>query len=899
MKKSAACFLLMMITSALWSQSVEQLDSLLLDSNYDEVIRITEGNQAANNLQGIQIGCKRAQAFIRSGKLNDARSLIDQLSLTIENLTTDKEFASAILSCNKGALHLNEGRNDLALEFLQTAIADFEQSGKSETLEAAEAIATLGIIYNVTGKTQQAEEQMLKALSLRKELLPANHELIAATYNDLGLVYTNIDAEKALDYYDKALEVYQNLHEGNHPKIAIANTNLGFIYRELEFYGDAVNSLETAFGIWEKIYSQPHPAKAFVLSNLGQTYMKMGDTKAGEGYFDRALKMYEASYGKKHPDIATTLNAIGNIQLSQRKYDEAIRTYQRAIQANVADFDVEDVTVNPSGEKYYNGNVLLYSMLFKAEAYEAKYFGATLKFSDLELSIASIKKCDDLIERLRNQISNESDKLALGVIANEVYADGVRVAHTLAMNAFKKKAYQELTFYFAEKSKAAVLQDAISDSNAKSFAGIPPELLEEEKYLKALAAFCNQQLAQKPSPEEEQSLRDILFKVNRDYEAYVKNLENKFPEYFNLKFNSASPSIAQIQEKLDGKTALLSYFIDEKNHQLYTFLISKNKYKIIDNPLPADFDKLITGFRNSLFYSEMETYTTTGATLSAALIPRLPGNISHLVIIPTGRMGVIPFEALFSHSPKNIKDYTQLPYLVNSYNISYEFSAGLILQKNRTEPSGSPSILLCAPVEFDAATNLNTLPGTEAEVNEIANLFSSRNLKNETLLKSQADEEQIKSDATKNYWYLHFATHGIVDEQNPELSRIFLSKSDNEDGNLYSGEIYNLQLNAELVALSACETGLGKLSKGEGVIGLSRALVYAGARSIIVSFWNVADASTSQLMRSFYDDLLTHPSQGFSASLRAAKLQMIKQKSYAAPYYWAPFVVLGYQGGKN
>ncbi|MCB0492834.1 MAG: CHAT domain-containing protein [Cyclobacteriaceae bacterium] len=899
MKKNILTFFISLFLSfSLLAQdaTLPALDALLLDANYSEVIRVTEAINIESNLNSLQVNCKRAQALIRSGQLDKGRELLDQLSSSVDKFTTDKDFASAILSSLKGTLYLNEGRNDLALEALQSAINSFERSGKNNSLEAAEAIATLGIVYNVTGKSQQAEEQLLKALSLRKEALPESHELIAATYNDLGLVYTNLDTEKALDYYDQSLAIYQQLHDETHPKIAIANTNLGVIYRELEFYGDAVNSLETALGIWEKVYPQAHPSKAFVLSNLGQTYVKMGDTKAGAGYFDRALKMYEASYGKKHPDIASTLNAIGNLELAQRKYDEAIGYYQRALQANVKDFDSSDPAHNPTGENFYNGNVLLYSLLFKAEALEAKYFGATLKFADLLLSMESIKTCDELIEKLRNQINSESDKLALGVIANEVYTDGVRVAHTLALNAWKKKPFRELTFYFAEKSKSAILIDAISDSNAKSFAGIPPELLEEEKYLKALAAYCNQQLAQKPSPEEEQSLRDILFKVNRDYEAFVKGLEEKFPEYYNLKFNSAAPSIADIQSKLDSKTAILSYFIDEKNSRLYTFVISSDKYKILDNEIPADFDKLITGLRNSLFYNEMATYISTSSTLSKSIIPSLPKGISHLVIIPTGRMGVIPFEALFTQSVKQADEYDQLPYLLNAYSISYEFSAGLILQKddNASTLTVPASILLCAPVEFASNSSLSTLPGTEEEVKAIAQLFSARNLKNETLIRAQADEDQIKSASIKDYKYLHFATHGIVDEQNPELSRIFLNQGAHEDGNLYSGEIYNLELNADLVALSACETGLGKISKGEGVIGLSRALVYAGARSIIVSFWNVADASTSLLMREFYTQLLAENNNDFSAALRASKLKMIKEKTYAAPYYWAPFVILGF-----
>ena len=134
-----------------------------------------------------------------------------------------------------------------------------------------------------------------------------------------------------------------------------------------------------------------------------------------------------------------------------------------------------------------------------------------------------------------------------------------------------------------------------------------------------------------------------------------------------------------------------------------------------------------------------------------------------------------------------------------------------------------------------------------------------------------------------------------MDESHPELSRIYLhASSAAEDGNLYAGEIYNLELKAKLVTLSACQTGLGKISKGEGVIGLSRALVYAGSENIIVSFWSVVDQSTAGLMKNFYEQLLASPIQDFGNSLKQAKLNLIQDRKYAAPYYWAPFILIGF-----
>jgi CHAT domain-containing protein len=158
-----------------------------------------------------------------------------------------------------------------------------------------------------------------------------------------------------------------------------------------------------------------------------------------------------------------------------------------------------------------------------------------------------------------------------------------------------------------------------------------------------------------------------------------------------------------------------------------------------------------------------------------------------------------------------------------------------------------------------------------------------------------ATESLIKTTDLNKYSYLHLATHGVVDETEPELSRIYLQTSSNqEDGNLFAGEIYNLKLNANLVTLSACQTGLGKISKGEGVIGLSRALIYAGAQHLIVSFWSVADESTALLMKNFYTEMLNSSTNDFQESLRVAKLKMISNDKYSTPFYWAPFILIGY-----
>jgi CHAT domain-containing protein len=284
----------------------------------------------------------------------------------------------------------------------------------------------------------------------------------------------------------------------------------------------------------------------------------------------------------------------------------------------------------------------------------------------------------------------------------------------------------------------------------------------------------------------------------------------------------------------------------------------------------------------------------TGSHLYKKLIPPIPSGIKSLIIIPAGRLAIIPFEALVSKDDDS-GDYRNAPFLIKKYSVRYEFSAGLLLQKSKTKTNPSPSIFLCAPVTFPPSDHLINLPGTLKEVDSISDIFKEKHLTAAVYTGTKANETEIKSGDLKKYSLIHLATHGLVNESDPQLSCVYLQPDEpRDDGILYAGEIYNLQLNANLVTLSACKTGLGKITKGEGVIGLSRALIYAGARNILVSFWSVGDVSTARLMKDFYRNELNDPRAGFSENLRKGKLELLKSEKYSAPYYWAPFILIGY-----
>lgn len=866
------------------SFSFRSIDSLASTANYTEAVQQVDRLLAHTTTpsNAILLKNKKAELLLAQGNINDAESLLKSLS-------TGDPFLEAVLLSTGGKLNLTKGRFDLAKENLETALSLFTTLQQENSPEATQCLASLASYFVATGKYNQAEEFEIAALQLNRKVKGESSEEVAASYNNLGLIYLASDPDKAIEYYEKALNTYKEIHNTNHPKMAIANTNLGIAYNQLKLFGDAINYFETAQKIWEKIYPNGHPNQSIVLRNLGRAYALQKNPKAAIDYYKQAIAIYQKSYEGKHPDLASTYNELGAIYLGQNNYDDAIAYFQRALIANSPSFNSAELNRNPSGTAFYNPSVLVYSLNLKAQALEEKYYGQTLKLEDLKMALNCLYSSDSLIDEIRHQSTDENDKLALGSRAAEVYEDGVRIAMVISENVLRPKPYLEKAFYFAEKSKSAVLQESIADAQAKSFSGIPAALLEEEKVIKSTIALVTQKLAQKPSEQEIQQLQRQLFEANASYRAFSSRLEKEYPNYFNLKFSQPAINVSEIQRVISSSSAVLSYFIAEKNNKLYLFQITHQGLKVKTISLPTLIDRAIKGFTNGILYSEINTYQKSANVLSPLLLPSLPSSIRELIIIPAGKLGTLPFEAL-STTRMKAEDFLKVNYAIQRYAIGYEFSSSLLIQKREVAEPATPSIFLCAPVKFDEQTGLSELPGTQQEVNTIANLFHGRN---KSVLFADANEVTIKSPDLASYQYLHFATHGVVDEINPESSKIFLSAFAKEDGNLYAGEIYNLNLNAQLTVLSACQTGLGKVSKGEGVIGLSRALVYAGSKNIIVSFWSVADESTSILMTDFYTMLLQQKNPNFKMALQQSKLKMIRGVKYAPPFYWAPFVLIG------
>lgn len=831
---------------------------------------------------------KVGEYLILKGRIDDAlgicQRVIQYVNTKAKKTTVHEGDALNVI----GEAYLNKGQTDLALENFQHALKVYTALKQKEG--EAKCYGNVGLAYWNSGNTALGIEYSLKGLNLRKSLFGEKHLEVAASYNNIGLIYSNTEPREAYKYYQKALQIYER--EKQLAKVATAYSNMAVIKFKQQSFAEALDFFDQSLEIRKDIYSESHSNVAFIYANIGRVYIKQDRVNKALEFLAKALKIYQQNYGSKHPDIANVYNLIGSVFMKQNAYGNAIDNYQKALIANVSAFNNAEVSTNPEIKKYYNVDLLLRSLLAKAQAFEARHFGKSLRFRDLKVALKTLEICDELLEKIRRLRTNQSDKIALGKIGSEIYEDGIRISMAMSEVSLNKKYYYEKAFYFAEKSKSAVLLDAIIDTDAKQFAGIPADLLKQEKKLKAEISYFEQQLASGLKPEEEKAFRERLFQVNRQYDAFTKKLETDYPDYYNLKFNTVTVSIPQIQQKLDEQSAMILYFIGQNTKRLYYFYITRKRFKAIDLPMIKRFDQYLISMRNRLYFRR--NFQKTGRKLYKQLFPQsIPKKIKKLIIIPDGRMGTIPFEALLTRNNKakaSVRDYH---YLIKKVGISYSYSATLFAQSKKGAPASAKDILLMAPVNFD---RLDNLPATKTEVKKINQLFTQKQGKTQLYLEQQASEAQIKSKDLKNYRYVHLATHGVVNEAHPELSRVFLSKASNDDGSLYFGEIFNLELNANLVTLSACETGLGKLSKGEGIIGLTRALLYAGAKSVLVSLWSVADESTSKLMIDFYDNLLAGKDK--HEALRQAKLKMITEgtdfKGQAlSAFFWAPFVLVG------
>ncbi|HAJ26847.1 MAG TPA: hypothetical protein DCG53_06310, partial [Syntrophus sp. (in: bacteria)] len=485
-------------------------------------------------------------------------------------------------------------------------------------------------------------------------------------------------------------------------------------------------------------------------------------------------------------------------------------------------------------------------------------------------------------------------------------------------NKFPDKAFR-----YAESMKARVFLDQLAEGLVNLEEGIKPELKTKrdgiENHLARLQKKIQEEAAKsKPDKERIASLKEERSGAEAELEAVKRNIRYENPRYASVKYPEPV-TIEELQRRiLNQDEVILEYFIAETG--VYCFVVTPDKSEIIrlTDQVEADVNEWVEFLKTHQPLSAVKR--TLAERLYAILIKPVEGYLQGktVVIVPDGVLARLPFESLLvpaeegmtflveKHRLKYVQSASILALIRTKYDreglsdrfigfgdpvYDYEsFKAGSP-EKGSDVEGGTKLAQLSRSGYLRSGGKLDRLMGSGKEVQEIVKLFGDKGQIGKPLLRIEATETYAKDKGMEDYGYIHFSTHGILDDK---FQAIALSQipGDAEDGFLTLGEIMNSRYHARLVVLSACQTGLGKMERGEGVVGLTRAVMYAGTPATVVSLWSVSDEGTKELMVRFYENILKKKMTKDEA-LREAKRSMRASEDYRHPYYWSAFVMYG------
>ncbi len=934
----------------------------------NEALKISLKYLTENSSQTAQIYNGLGRAYYRKNEFETALKYYSKSFNIIKKIYGEENRRTAVVYNNLANVYLSMNELNSALDYyFKSARINKKVSGE-KSVKLATAYNNIGTVYRKIGEYDLALEYFFKSLQINKEKLGETSVNVAVNYHNIANAYMlSKNYDKSFEYYLKSLEIRERQSEGKNLHTAADYLGFGNICLLKKDYKRALKYQNKALKIRLELLGENHTYTASSYNNIGTVYAEKGEPDSALVYLLKSLKIRKKFLGEKHTQLAETYNNIGNVYRNKKNFEKALQYYQKAAAASLRNFnDTSDIFDIPVINDYLSWEELLKSLQFKAEIFaDSRYNLSSFNMSEkerLQFALLNYQACDTLISQVRKNMAKKTDKLALGEKASDIYKKALDLAINLSkQNTLQPMMQQQIrayAFYFSEKNKSSVLLDALAGAEALKFAGIPDTLLKQEQTLQNKINYYKNILADGTDSIREAEITDKLFKVNRTYDSLIIHFEKKYPEYYDLKYNQKPASVRQISRIIDRKSAMISYQIGDS--LITIFVIKHNEFFVTQVPKPESIDSEINKLRfniSNITLIQEEIKHSTNKTVNNyqksafefynLLFPKeleifLGKRIKNLIIIPDGKLATLPFEVF--HTDKynkewagwnNTEYFSEMPYLLKKYSISYNYSANLFYKsfhkkkkQDKINISELNDWLAFAPV-FDndniSGTALRTrkllnkinpensdtvitrtflkegkyiypLPGSLKETKSIFKLFDEKN--KSALLKThlQANEEFAKSGELSRYKYLHFATHGIVDEEKPELSGLILAQdtASTEDNILFSGEIYNIKLNADLTVLSACETGLGKITKGEGIIGLTRALLYAGSKNIIVSLWQVSDNSTNKLMVDFYTDFLNQKKlKKYGKHLRNAKIKMINEGKYAHPFFWSPFILIG------
>jgi CHAT domain-containing protein/Tfp pilus assembly protein PilF len=807
------------------------------------------------------------QTYTQLGQLDEAlASHQKRLELSLQQ---PDRASQALAFTSVAKVYTQLGQYQAAIAACQQALSRWSSSGTPSS--QIQTLLTLGSIFAQLGDPQEALSTYDQALSLAQTVDSIPPQLQAGIFNNQGRAYSDTgNLEAAAAAYAQALQTVQQVSPELRqaaPDAALALrqaegrafNNIGFTYAKQQQYTQAIAQYEQALPIWQELNDKR--GEASTLTNLGVAYAGLGDSTRAIDYYNRAIPLRQTSYDKRGE--ATTLYQLARVERDRGEFATA-RTH-------------------------------------------------------IEAAIA-------IVESLREQVSSEALRRSFFASVQdlyELYIDLLMQQHQLQPNA----GYDITAFEASERSRARTLLELLNTSGTDISEGVDPQLRAQERDLQQQINALAEQQAKASGEEQSKALETELQDLFRQLDLVQGQIRATSPRYADL--TQPQPlSLSQIQKRVLKKdTIILAYALGETRS--YLWAITKEEITSYELPPRSQIDDVVKELRGTFTSvrkrNDPVAVETVIRTVSDLVLAPVADRLhqQHVAIVGDGSLNYLPFAALSLPGT----EYTPLIAEHEVVSLPSASTIAILRQQERLErptkvlatiadpvfkpddarlqdvldPPDEPiasavnnPLLVASAREIGLSIPPNRLPGTLKEAQEIAALIPPE--QQMQALGFDANRQVVLSGELSQYRILHFATHGFLNSTHPALSGIVLSLIDREgqpqEGFMRLQDVYNLRLGADLVVLSACQTGLGQEVKGEGVIGLTRGFMYAGVPRVIVSFWSVDDRGTAALMSRFYQELLQEELSP-AAALRQAQLALLQQEEFKSPYYWAAFGLQG------
>jgi len=881
-----------------------------------------------------------------------------------QNVEDEKErtkFTSYMYN-NIGTAYKNKRSMDSALHYYQIALPlKIEALGQNAN-STLRTIKSISGIYQDWGQLDKAIET--QTIALNGAIAEENKDAEAQAYNGLSQMYQRKrDFETSRSYISKAMEIYKGMQPEHTMNLAHSYHQMGNVLETEKAHQESLEWYTTAKGMYREIHNGKYSyQEGNSTMNLGKAHNYMAaQLEASSPEYDashpevRALRAKGIEYYEENEEIFTASvskdharwielwlskgvchlenrDTIAAHTLFQKAYDRAyklapeksydrslsclnlarsttnseraIELYQQGLWELSRGWEYDSPGDNPSAEQVFYENWSVQIMINKAAELQ-KLREIQSDPSLLDAALATINASDALLDESRASFLTTSAKIFLGKMGHDVYSEGADICYEIGDQ-------EGQAFTFMEKDKGLVLLEALHSGRRIQDVMIPDSLSSSLQRISAKIAELTTEQNQFKEDDQYAILGAQIFDLEKERNRIKAKIKDLYPLTARISEEGEALSLEETQSRLSPNDVIYEYLRAEE--YLYILRITANSAKLYREKavdFESDLDSLLfmissedIAINKSNSPSVFKTYQNLGHRLFKTLLPDYEEE--NLLIIPDGNLNYLPFELLLTEPAAGEQiNYSLLPYLLKLGTIKYAFSSSLHFAEVESKGKNQHRLLAIAPTYpaspegfLASRAGFSSLEHTASEAEIISEL-----LRGDYFIGSEATVEQFKKSAD-DYKILHLAMHAYTHDKDPMLSGMVFTDTKGSDGNiLHAHELYNMNIPSELVVLSACNTGLGQYSEGEGVMSLGRAFRHAGTKNVVMSLWQANDESTSEIMKNFYQNLENGDPK--DEALRSAKLDYLATSANVFPYYWSTFVLLGddqpvvFSGGGN